>query len=99
MNRFSQKEVINLLEDKVGRKLNYHLYNADESKESLLDVNTNWSNVDFVMVNQSVTVGVSYDNKECLFDNVFVFDAPFVPIREIVQTSKRCRQLSDGGCV
>ena len=23
----------------------------------------------------------------------------FVPIREIVQTSKRCRQLSDGGCV
>lgn len=99
LTRLSQRELINLLEDKIGRKLDYFMYNADESKESLLDVNKNWKDVDFIIVNQSVTVGVSYDNMEFLFDNVFIFDAPFVSIREIVQTSKRCRQLSEGGCV
>lgn len=99
LTRLSQKELINLLEDKIGRKLTYYIYNADESKESLMDVNKNWADVDLILVNQSITVGVSYTNEDYLFDHVFIFDAPFVPIREIVQTSKRCRQLSEGGCI
>jgi hypothetical protein len=95
--RLSQREILRWLENRVGREISYHIYNADESKDSLLDVNENWKEVDLVLVNQSVTVGVSYENNDLLFDNVFLFDAFFVPIREIVQTSKRCRQLKEGG--
>ena len=101
ITRFTQKEVIGLIEDKVGRKMNYHLYNSENEKETLANVNFTWSECDFIMVNQSVTVGVSYDNLEQgkQFDHVFIFDASFVPIREFIQTSKRCRQLSDGGFI
>jgi hypothetical protein len=97
ITRLSQREILKWLEKRVGREILFHIYSADESKDSLLDVNENWKKVDLVLVNQSVTVGVSYENSDFLFDNVFLFDAAFVPIREIVQTSKRCRQLKEGG--
>lgn len=93
----SQRQVIDLLERSSGRKLKSIIYNADEMneeyvRESLKDVNNAWKDLDLVVTNQCITVGVNYDAKD-EFDSVFVADAQFVSMREIVQTSRRIRHL------
>ena len=93
----SQSEVVSLLTNACGRQLKSMIYNADEMtekdvKETLIDPGESWKDLDIVVVNQCITVGVNYD-REDVFDSVFVADTLFVTMREIVQTSRRIRHL------
>lgn len=107
-NIYSQHDIIEMLEKSCtggaagaesacGRKLKYQIYNADEMnedsvKESLKDVNESWKDLDLVITNQCITVGVNFDLRD-EFDSVFLADTSFVSMREIVQTSRRIRHL------
>ena len=98
LNRLSGGELITLLERHVKRPLKSIVYNSDTLKDKalkqgLIHVNETWRDLDIVLVNQSITIGVNFDVPD-VFDSVFIGQALFVSNREILQTSKRCRHLS-----
>lgn len=91
--KHNQTEVVNFIEEKVGRKLKTLIYSSisdTDVKKTLEDVNKHWLDLDLVVVNQAVTIGVNFDIPN-VFDSVFIADAKFVSQREIVQTSCRIR--------
>ena len=98
-NRLSCSELANILIQHVTkRKLKYLMYTSDTMKESvvrnsLIDVNQSWSQCDFVIVNQCITVGVNFDIPE-IFDSVFIATTSFVSPRETTQTSCRIRKTA-----
>ena len=72
-------------------------YNADSDdtdKVELKNVNGSWKNYDFVILNNIVTCGVSYENQD--FDYKYLFIAPHNTPRDIIQVSYRARHLSTG---
>ena len=82
------------LEEQTGKK--GILYNGDsdaDTKKTLKNINDTWCNFDFVLTNNTITVGVNYDEIEDskIFDLVFVSLAGFSMPRDVVQASKRCR--------
>lgn len=92
-----QTTFVKSLEKEVGRDLKYLVYNSDLNKDpkhknTLLNVNEEWKDMDIVVVNQSITVGVNFDIPD-VFDSVYLFDVSFVSVREILQTSRRIRNL------
>ena len=71
-------------------------YNGDtvqSKKNTIKDVNLNWKDKKLVMFNTVITAGVSYSNSESVFDETFLFVAPFNSPRDIAQVSYRLRQL------
>jgi hypothetical protein len=66
---------------------------SDENKNKLKNVNENWTQYDFVLSNNVLTVGVNFDVE--YFDQCYLFIAPFNEMRDIVQFSYRPRNLND----
>ena len=91
------------------RKLNHLIYTADtnkgEQKKDLENVEDAWKDIDLVIVNQSITIGINY-NIPMNFHSVFLADTNFVSVRELIQTSRRIRSTKScsvyythlGGC-
>ena len=96
-NHYNQNQLLKFLEKSTDRNLKALLYNSDtlvneNIKESLKNINKHWSEIDLIIVNQCITVGVNYDIED-VFDSVFLADASFVTARDITQTARRIRRL------
>lgn len=95
LNRLNANQLIDYLENILNRKLNFLIYNSDtnkgEQKEKLKFVNKEWVDKDIIIVNQSITIGVNFDVPD-IFHSIFLADANFVSMRELVQTSRRIRK-------
>ncbi len=66
---------------------------SDKVKQKLKDVNNQWTQYDFVISNNVITVGVNFDVNH--FDQCYLFIADFNEMRDIVQFSYRPRNLKD----
>jgi hypothetical protein len=67
----------------------------DEKKKSLRNVNESWKDLDFVITNTTITVGVNYDD-DAIFDSAYLFLAPYNSPRDVIQVSCRPRMLRSG---
>jgi len=95
LNRLTGYELSRVLENHVKRKLKGFIYNADtlkdkELKATIGNVNETWKDCDYIIVNQSITVGVNFDLKNH-FDSIFIANAAFTTCREFIQSSRRIR--------
>lgn len=92
-----------------NRKINHLIYTADTNKglqkQNLANVEDAWKDIDLVIVNQAITIGINY-NVPMNFHAVFLADTNFVSVRELIQTSRRIRSTKScsvyythlGGC-
>jgi hypothetical protein len=91
----SMENYFNMIAEATGKR--GKCYNADSSdidKMELKNVNGSWTDYDFVILNNIVTCGVSYENQD--FDYKYLFIAPHNTPRDIIQVSYRARYLSSG---
>lgn len=100
LKRLSCNQMIDYVIGNSGREdIKYIIYTADtnkgEVKKGLLDVDKTWEDIDIIVVNQSVTIGVNYSIPDN-FDSIFIADSSFVSTRELVQTSRRVRKTTSG---
>ena len=98
LKRMSQFQFCEYVEGYIDREIKTVVYNATLCKHkdmlnTLSNVNNNWKDVDLLVVNQCITVGVNFDIPN-IFDCVFLADANFVKLRELIQTSKRVRKTT-----
>lgn len=91
---YSMSEFQKILEEKSGKKgIIHNSETSDKVKSKLKDVNKHWTNEDFIVSNNVITVGVNFDID--YFDQVYLFIAPFNEMRDIVQFSYRPRKIND----
>ena len=91
-NYISMENLKALFEKETNKKgICYHGECDDKILKTLDDVNKHWNEVDFVMTNNKISVGLNYELSD--FDSVFVSIAKFSSPRDIIQVSYRCRQL------
>jgi len=70
--------------------LTYCSISSDKTKNTLYDVDNEWSKADLILCNTSVTVGVNYERHN--FDKVMLFASGFCNLaRDIIQVSLRIR--------
>jgi hypothetical protein len=94
-NNKSMENYFNMIVEATGKKGKcYNSKSDDVTKKELKDVNNSWLDYDFVILNNIVTCGVSYDNMD--FDYKYLFIAPHNTPRDIIQVSYRARNLSTG---
>jgi hypothetical protein len=92
----SMEGLQNILEDKTKKKgMIYHGKVSGEQSKTLYNVNCVWKQLDFIITNNKITVGVNYDveDEEYMFDEVFIAVAGFNKPRDIAQVSRRPRYL------
>jgi hypothetical protein len=78
-----------------GKKGIYYNSEIDEViKGGLQDVNAVWSNLDFVITNNTITCGVNYDLATKPFDTAYIFIASYTQPRDAIQVSYRPRILT-----
>jgi hypothetical protein len=85
------------LEPLTQEGLKYKFYNGNSTKAEraeLGDVNKHWAELDVLMYTTSITVGISYNNPESIFDEIFLYasSASATP-RDIAQALLRCRSI------
>jgi len=96
----SMEELQKMIIDETIKQIptiNGRIYNGDIGKAETLDlynVNEAWANVNFIICNTKITVGVNYDNLHNTFDSVYMGIAGFNAPRDILQVSYRARALS-----
>ena len=94
--RPSMSQFKDILETQTNTKsIMYNSQVGDDVVKTLFDVNNAWRDHDFVLTNTKITVGVNYDNLECVFDRVYILIAQMNSARDILQVSYRCRKLND----
>jgi len=79
-------------------ELNYLVYHGDiddSEKKKLGDVNELWSDKQLIITNSTISVGVSYNNKDKLFDKIYLTYAEFIYPRDVIQSSFRVRTTTD----
>lgn len=92
---FSMEQIYNSIVSATGKQGIF--YNADvddKIKTGLKDVNNSWEGKDFIITNNIITCGVSYDNLD--FDYKYIFIASHNTPRDIIQVSYRARHLNSG---
>ena len=90
----SMEDIRDNLEKETGKKGQYYCADSSDSvKKELRDVNKNWSEYDFIISNNVITVGINYDKN--YFDQVYLVMANFSNPRDIIQFSYRTRTLKD----
>jgi len=90
----SMESLKNLIETETNKK--GICYNADideKIKEDLYDANEAWKDINFIIMNNCITVGVNYD--KTTFHKMYIFYAGFSLPRDLVQVSYRFRHLID----
>ena len=81
-----------IFENKTNKKgISYNGESDDNILKTLDDVNKHWNEVDFVMTNNKINVGINYEKFD--FDSVYLSIAGFSSPRDIIQVSYRCRNL------
>jgi hypothetical protein len=98
---FSMEELDDFLKKAVkeatGRELKSKYYHGDtdlKQNKDLYNVNESWEGLDFVICNNKITVGVSFEGITP-FDRVYIGVAGMNSPRDILQVSYRPRQLND----
>ena len=79
-------------------ELKYLVYHGDindSEKKKLGEVNELWSDKQLIITNSTISVGVSYDNEEQVFDKIYLTYADFLYPRDIIQSSFRIRNVKD----
>ena len=65
--RPSMSQFKDILEAETNTKgIMYNSQVGDDVVKTLFDVNNAWRDHDFVLTNTKITVGVNYDNQECV---------------------------------
>ena len=85
-----------LLEKETGTSGKF--INADKDDKELKeleDVNKHWKDVDFVITNNKITVGLNYDNEEYAFDKEYMFAANYNIARDKIQWLARARHVKE----
>jgi hypothetical protein len=89
------ERVFKTITDETGKTgVFYNADVGDKTKKQLKDVNTSWSEKDFIVTNNIITCGINYEEMD--FDYKYLFIAPFNSPRDIIQVSYRARYLSTG---
>lgn len=95
--KISIEDLANMIAKEV-EDLNYLVYHGDindEEKKKLGDVNELWSKQQLIITNSTISVGVSYDNPDMVFDKIYLTYAGFLYPRDIIQSSFRIRNTND----
>ncbi len=81
------------IKDKCQRKIktiSYCSISSDQTKNTLYNVDEEWSKADLILTNTSITVGVNYERHD--FDKVVLFTSGYCNLaRDIIQVSLRIR--------
>ncbi|AIW01943.1 MAG: putative replication origin-binding helicase [Yellowstone Lake virophage 7] len=84
----------NMLENETSKRGKYYHGEIDQvDTMDLYDVNKSWKDVNFIITNTKITVGINYEGKD--FDRVYMGIAGMNAARDILQVSYRCRHLND----
>lgn len=72
-------------------------YSQKTPLELGVDVNQEWSKCRLLIYTPTITSGISYDNKEKLFDNLFIYavNTKSCIFRDTIQAHKRVRHFKD----
>lgn len=93
-NNLGMVALQNYIEENTGKKgVSHNSETDDKIKQSLKDVNLAWTNYDFVISNNVITVGVNFDVE--YFNAVYIFIGDFNEARDLVQFTYRPRKLID----
>jgi hypothetical protein len=71
----------------------YHGDSNDTVNKTLHNTNESWGNIDCVVTNSKITVGVSYDRFD--FDKIYICTSSFCLARDIIQVSRRIRNITE----
>jgi len=84
----------NMLENETSKRGKYYHGEIDQvDTMDLYDVNKSWKDVNFIITNTKITVGINYEGTD--FDRVYMGIAGMNTARDILQVSYRCRHLND----
>tara|TARA_R110001592_G_scaffold179918_1_gene421882 strand:- start:14135 stop:17653 length:3519 start_codon:yes stop_codon:yes gene_type:complete len=95
--KISIEDLANMIAKEV-KDLNYLVYHGDindDEKKKLGEVNELWSKQQLIITNSTISVGVSYDNPDMVFDKIYLTYAGFLYPRDIIQSSFRIRNTND----
>jgi len=82
----------NTIEEATNKKgVSYNADCDDKNIRDLDDLANAWGNIDFVITNSKITVGINYEEKD--FNCVFLAMAGFSSPRDVIQASCRCRHI------
>tara|TARA_R110000803_G_scaffold11944_2_gene35210 strand:- start:14 stop:3880 length:3867 start_codon:yes stop_codon:yes gene_type:complete len=72
-------------------------YNSNNPLKNGCNVNEEWSECDLLIYTPTITAGISYDNKDKLFDNLFVYcvNKGSSHFRDTIQAHKRVRNFTN----
>lgn len=78
-------------------QLNYGFYNQKNPLALSTKVNEAWRDFDLLAYSPSITCGISYDNPQALYDNLFIYAVSVgsTHFRDIIQAHKRVRAFTD----
>lgn len=84
----------NMLENETNKRGKYYHGEIDQvDTADLYDVNKSWKDINFIITNTKITVGINYEGVD--FDRVYMGIAGMNTARDILQVSYRCRHLND----
>ena len=88
--------ILQYLNDK-GLNTNHIFYNIKNKLENGLNVNEAWKQVELLIYSPTITCGISYDNNQAHFDNLFIYSVNkgSTHFRDIIQAHKRVRHFTD----
>lgn len=90
----SMEELAIIISKETGKTGKY--YHGEVSQLDTLDlynVNQSWADLNFIITNTKITVGINYENTD--FDLVYLGVAGMNSARDLLQVSYRCRYLKD----
>jgi len=90
------KEIIqNLKNNTTDKRTNF--YNSENPLNLTSVVNNEWAGLDLLMYSPTITCGISYDNPNARFDNLFIYavNKGSCHFRDVIQAHKRVRQFNN----
>ena len=82
-----------LEENDIDKNKTILSYNNENPLQNGIDLNEAWSKCDLVLYTPTITAGISYDNKDYPFDNLFLYavNKNSCHFRDMIQAHKRIR--------
>jgi hypothetical protein len=77
--------------------IDYKFYNRLNQLPNNTNVNEEWKNIKLLIYSPTITCGISYDNKQFKFDNLFIYcvNRGSSHFRDMIQAHKRVREFTD----
>lgn len=91
--RFGEKLIQNI----KNLNIDYIFYNDKNSLPNNSNVNEIWKKTQLLVYSPTITCGISYDNPEFMFDNLYIYavNVKSTHFRDIIQAHKRVRNFKD----